>query len=419
MNINQETLRLALAKRRIINQQESKPIGSAIRFSRKALNMTLEEGAEGICSVSYLSKIENNQIELSDRFANQLMERFNLNTDSTHYVSEYENHILHLSQSLLHKNKPNPEVLGFYEGRTDHQSLLIDFSFHHLHQNHSKRDKAFIKIKPMIQLLNDHELGLFLSVIADYHYLIERFEMCYDVVMMMPDDKDLDCVLQALKKKYFLKSAIKLHRLVDVLEYMEPFYRYAFENHLYAVIQELRLDYLWLLSYYRHPSHMEFLLSKFDVASPDNRAWIMANAHYFQRDYFKALSIIDPFKEASESHETLYWLIVDKIKPEILSFESTPPFCDDEPKSSAEFIKRHLYYKYHQESKETLHYLRRDMMGMRILPEHPFVTEYLLLDTDDLFCQQHYYKESSSALRKLIYHNNQLKTAPRKELSKE
>ena len=39
---------------------ETKPIGSAIKFKRKAMNMTLEEGSEGICSVSYLSKIENN-----------------------------------------------------------------------------------------------------------------------------------------------------------------------------------------------------------------------------------------------------------------------------------------------------------------------------------------------------------------------
>ena len=44
---------------------ETKPIGSAIKFKRKAMNMTLEEGSEGICSVSYLSKIENEAISIT------------------------------------------------------------------------------------------------------------------------------------------------------------------------------------------------------------------------------------------------------------------------------------------------------------------------------------------------------------------
>jgi len=42
--------------------EDGEDIGSMIRHQRRKMNLTLEEGAEGNCSVSYLSKVENNQI---------------------------------------------------------------------------------------------------------------------------------------------------------------------------------------------------------------------------------------------------------------------------------------------------------------------------------------------------------------------
>jgi transcriptional regulator with XRE-family HTH domain len=419
MKINQQTLKQAIAKRKINSNYESKPIGSAIRFRRKSLNMTLEEGAEGICSVSYLSKIENNQIEVSDRFADQLIERFEIKVDQDPTILLYEDHLNQLTQAMLHQHVLDESILVHYQGRQDHQSILVDLVFHHLIKQYQRRTETFAKMKQLIPLLNHQELGLLLITIADYHFQLEKYEVCYDVIMMMPDDQYLCFDLQILKKKYFLKSAIKLHRLIDVLEYMEAFYRYLFEHHLYAIIKELRMDYLWLLSFYRHPSHMEYLLSKFDINKNDSKNWILANAYFHQEDYHKALSIIEKEKDLSDAHTALYLLILEKIYPVSSNHSSDITTCDNDYLTSSQYIKRHFYYKYHQDPKETITYLRRDLMGLRTLPEYPFLTEYLLIDAEKLFSSQHYYKESAKTMRRLIHHINQLKTAPRREIMKE
>ena len=68
MNMNLMHIKKQVRNRKEQKIYESKPIGSAIKFKRKEMNMTLEEGAEGICSVSYLSKLENNLIEAGVRF---------------------------------------------------------------------------------------------------------------------------------------------------------------------------------------------------------------------------------------------------------------------------------------------------------------------------------------------------------------
>jgi HTH-type transcriptional regulator, quorum sensing regulator NprR len=56
MEFNVRQFKKYAARRKEDLIYEAKPIGSAIKMRRKELKMTLEEGSEGICSVSYLSK---------------------------------------------------------------------------------------------------------------------------------------------------------------------------------------------------------------------------------------------------------------------------------------------------------------------------------------------------------------------------
>jgi transcriptional regulator with XRE-family HTH domain len=79
-----------LRKRAELKHFEIKPIGSAIRLKRKELGMTLEEGAEGICSISYLSKLENNQIDPNLDFVDQLVDRFGLKDQIAFDIESYE-----------------------------------------------------------------------------------------------------------------------------------------------------------------------------------------------------------------------------------------------------------------------------------------------------------------------------------------
>ncbi len=53
-------------------------IGSFIKRKRKELNVTQDEISNGICSISYLSKIENNQIVPKDYYVKEIMERLDV-----------------------------------------------------------------------------------------------------------------------------------------------------------------------------------------------------------------------------------------------------------------------------------------------------------------------------------------------------
>ena len=56
-------------------QEEFQDIGNVIKDKRKKMNMTQDAISKGICSISYLSKIENNQIIPNEFFVKEIMER--------------------------------------------------------------------------------------------------------------------------------------------------------------------------------------------------------------------------------------------------------------------------------------------------------------------------------------------------------
>lgn len=59
-----------------------KLVGSLLKYSRIKQGKTLEEVCEGICVLSYLSKIENGKVEANDEIIEDLCHRLGISYDS-------------------------------------------------------------------------------------------------------------------------------------------------------------------------------------------------------------------------------------------------------------------------------------------------------------------------------------------------
>ena len=70
-----ESLRTKIKKKVQFEQfkNDYADIGSFIKKKRKEMQVTQDEISNGICSVSYLSKIENNQIVPNDYYVREIM----------------------------------------------------------------------------------------------------------------------------------------------------------------------------------------------------------------------------------------------------------------------------------------------------------------------------------------------------------
>lgn len=74
---NKVNKRVTVANKKI----EFNEVGSYLKRKRKELRITQDEIAKGICSISYLSKIENNQIVPKEFYVKELFSRMNISSD--------------------------------------------------------------------------------------------------------------------------------------------------------------------------------------------------------------------------------------------------------------------------------------------------------------------------------------------------
>ncbi|HPG42535.1 MAG TPA: helix-turn-helix transcriptional regulator, partial [Acholeplasmataceae bacterium] len=165
-----------LRKRAELKHFEIKPIGSAIRLKRKELGMTLEEGAEGICSISYLSKLENNQIDPNLDFVDQLVDRFGLKDQIAFDIESYESDLKELTKLMFHFEKPKRSFIDTYRDREDHQAMVIHVIETYLHDEYELVFDRFKSIQQFIPHLRHDELTLILLSLASSLIAFEKYQ---------------------------------------------------------------------------------------------------------------------------------------------------------------------------------------------------------------------------------------------------
>ncbi|MEI5907415.1 helix-turn-helix domain-containing protein [Bacillus spongiae] len=81
-------------------------IGQIIKYNRKLCNLTQEQLCEGICSVTHMSKIENNVTHVSDEVVQMIFKRLNISIDSEEKkFKELKSQLFSFYKALEYKNR--------------------------------------------------------------------------------------------------------------------------------------------------------------------------------------------------------------------------------------------------------------------------------------------------------------------------
>ena len=86
-----------------LNENYQKELARILKAKRLEQGKSLEEVSKGICSTSYLSRLENNQVKLQDPYLKMLFEKLSINYDDLKQArkkSEYSCHWVNHSKLL-------------------------------------------------------------------------------------------------------------------------------------------------------------------------------------------------------------------------------------------------------------------------------------------------------------------------------
>ncbi|MFP4178093.1 MAG: helix-turn-helix domain-containing protein, partial [Acholeplasmataceae bacterium] len=213
MNYDVEMMKLKrlMRQRKQEKLYEPKPFGSALRFSRIEKKMTLQEAAEGICSISYLSKAENNLIAVSDQFIEPLSERLGIkrydDQDDANYRKDRDRIVDHL---IIGTSLPD-DMLAYYGTRKDHQAELVRFGYYMTEQDYGKAFIHFQSVKSYLLRLDDVELNLFIYLMHRFLFRHERYDEAHASIRLMDEEKLKDSRMHVLVVEGRLLCAYRMH----------------------------------------------------------------------------------------------------------------------------------------------------------------------------------------------------------------
>ncbi len=402
MNINFMQIKKLSRERHNQKRIEAQPIGSAIKFKRTAMHMTLEEGSESICSVSYLSKLENSQIELSEQFTKPLLERFGLE----HYYDEqidndYDKDLQNLARHFIDQNKPKDEILTRYQNRLDYQSILIHMIYHTLHGNVDQSMAQYQNLKIYIPNLSDIEFSMFMICISIHLFSKSKHRLAFDLLMLTPNYKDLSEDLNLIILKWRLMNAFKMQRMSEVMSMYPVYLNKLIDLGYYHLLHEIRSAYVQFEAYFKQPSEIQKHLDKMNGLKTNERDYALAKSFFFHQRYHESARISEKYYRENCEWLTIHMLALDyehktdEINAILNNRQTLSINCD-----SANILLNHLKYKYQGDKKMLLSYLRREILGVKHLTDEYYLLDYLMVDSLKLFSGHQFYKEASLVFSK-------------------
>lgn len=394
--MNLSYLHRQLRKRKEYKHYEIKPIGSALRLKRKELKMTLEEGAEGICSISYLSKLENNQIDPNLDFVDKLVERFDLKEQIAFDIERYEKDLIELTDLILNLEKPKRCYIEAYQDREDHQARMIQLIESTLNEMYLDTMEHFRVVQQFIPNLRQSELTLILLCMGESLLSQEQFHNAYQMICEIPLANKEIYVHYILALRIRLRLSFLMHKTADIDLYYQHYLNVIDAEGYDHLSKEIKVYYLIHLAHYQLPKEIKRIEKTIDRMNQLEHLPYAISCFVHQR-YKEVIEMARSRKslknwsmiyllslEQKEQYEELIYVIENKLTEKMSVAE--------------EIVINHLKAKYITKDCDLLHHLRRDIMINQLNSDHPLMLEYIMMDTSRLFAKSQFYKEANQVV---------------------
>lgn len=327
-------------------------VGSLIKERRKKLNLTQDTISNGICSISYLSKIENNQISPNEFFVQEIMEK--LDVDKSVYqktIDDYyylEQMISHLFYDDLEKSKLLYDEIKEFPHNIVFNICKLGYIAHHFLWDD---DQFVMMLELLVQNMSELELKSYLVFAMMYNVSNSNYKQALDLYMTYKEIDIRNDMLDALANEYGYRIHQELYiNLSSFTEYKTALALYQKLSNYKRTIK-LKLYYVSFLIPQHHLIAQEALegihKDSLSAENYDRYHMLLARIKFMEGSYQDATLALSRVKEHSK-------LFYDKmvLLYEICIMESDEPMKEEItaiisgiPHDKAK-IKQKIYYHY-------------------------------------------------------------------------
>lgn len=382
---------------RKILKRKNATIGSILKHHRCDMNLTLEEVADGICSVSYLSKVEHSQIVPSKKILPNLIEKLKVEE-----IDLFEEETTKWVEKVMTEELVPLEILKQSINKNDYRSKLIKYAFEVLNnKDYIKAKKYYIDLTTYFSHFSEEEMCFFIFLLIKVSYNSERYA---DVITLSKEldyfDKNKQVIIQS--NYYHLKSIYKLGIDVENDKFQDELIEKLIDYNEIERLINVRNYYLAYQAKSLNTKQLEDKISIIKNIEETNKNYALFSHHYFKNmNHFTALKYIRNIKDESCYFYTMYIITLHQTKKEdeLLKVLKNPPL---NLKKSYEVVRQYLLTP--QEDK--VDYIRSSIIHGGFITQERIILDFLYTESHKTLKDRYLYKETVSVLEK---YNNILK----------
>lgn len=303
----------------IINAKKG-TVGSLFKHHRRNKNFTLEELSEGICSLSYLCKVERNQIIPNNHVIKEISKR--LEIEEYLVIDDDNNNDEWVKQIILEK-RVDENLFKNICSNLDYRSKLISYSYYLLNKKDLKESyHLYIDLLEYYEHFTKMELLLYIYIVFNHFYYegkyLEVSKLYYEFKFFEVDEKiDMDL------RNTLIKSLFKSGRNIDALSIVDETLKLYFFKLKHNDIAWYKQYELIAKSNSISKDELENNLKLIENNKYINEKLIWFNYYFFnEKNYNKALNSIKKIKGNEEYFNVLYLFTLSKLGlKDIISIE--------------------------------------------------------------------------------------------------
>jgi HTH-type transcriptional regulator, quorum sensing regulator NprR len=395
MSIDIAYIKRQLVIRGIQKLYGPRAFGTAIRYRRKELNMTLEECARGICSLSYLSKVENNKIKVSEKYIDALIKRVKLDVNPDEGLLRFDADFDHVWTQLMNKSVMDPKVMSFYQARIDHLAHLMVMAGHMMQEDYTAAFERSIDVSRFIPHYTDQEIALFLYLMNKLMQQTERYGDAYTVLTLVPEGGLKDDRIGLLFKKARLENAYRMRLIQEVTRTYQTCVNQAIDMREYNLLYEIEYAHLAFLTGNENPDIIDKMMSKMHYLTPLQKSYIEACVAFADQRHEAVIKL-----SADQCLENEDWIRLTLISLDILDdregalklISKIDGRVLTRPSSYA--LINHIRYKHDDDRERILPYMKREVIAnMHVGDDYQYLN-YIMNDATRIFSKHQHYKDA-------------------------
>jgi transcriptional regulator with XRE-family HTH domain len=185
------------------SRNDFQDIGGYIKKKRKELNITQDVVSNGICSVSYLSKIENNQIIPKEFYVKEIMDKLDVDKEyyekdlnDSLYLNKLLQGIFYLDDNLIENIFSDIEMIE--------HNLTINICklAYYVYFGKADDNQYVMMLENLVNNMNNFELKFYLFLSSQYYISLDKFKMSLEVLVLGEKIDITNDYLSALYSEY-------------------------------------------------------------------------------------------------------------------------------------------------------------------------------------------------------------------------